>query len=283
MIVTEPEQDTAEAFRFECLPAVACVEADRFCEDCGYNLRTQAVRREPRTRILLARCPECGRCHAANDSTSAARPWLRRLGLFLLLCWSALIICGAVMVLVGQGAVIYHTLYALTTRRHVETVKTLPGGSTFTWVTTGPVEPMTDSPRYPLTILVAAVASFGLGIVAASIAVVVFHHWSRRSYLWLALTGPTVVAGVVCVAWWYEARHLFTWGLPHIVGQALAQMLGGMAGISLGRPLVRLIVRVLFPPGLRSPLAFLWLADGLRPPTMVNPAEKPPVPTVLPG
>lgn len=282
-IVTEPGEESAGPFRFEGLPAVACVEVDRFCEGCGYNLRTQAVRSEPRTRILVVRCPECGRYHSATDSTSAGRPWLRRLGLLLLFCWGAVIVYGLAMVLIGQGAVVYHTLYALTTHRQIETVKSFPDGSMSIRIANAALEPVTDGGRYALTVLAAAAASFGLGFVAASIVVVVFHHWSRRSYLWLALTGPTLVAGVVFVAWWYEARHLFTWGLPHVVGQALVQSLGGIAGIFLGRPLVRLIVRALFPPGLRSPLAFLWLTDGLGPPKMVDLAGQPPAPPGRPA
>ena len=50
------------------LPRLLHFEVDRFCEGCGYNLRGQVVRREPGTKILLARCPECGCFHPAADA-----------------------------------------------------------------------------------------------------------------------------------------------------------------------------------------------------------------------
>lgn len=39
----------------------ACIELDRFCEECSYNLRTLAVTPDPRTGIPVVRCTECGK------------------------------------------------------------------------------------------------------------------------------------------------------------------------------------------------------------------------------
>lgn len=44
---------------------------------------------------------------------------------------------------------------------------------------------------------------------------------------------------------------------------AMLPLAGGMI---CGRPLVRLLIRALLPPRLRSSLALLWIADGLEPP-----------------
>lgn len=88
-----------EPFNFESCEQVAVVEIDRYCHHCGYNLRMSPVRRDPRTEILLARCPECGRFASAADSTSAARPWLKLLIGFLFVAW-LLILAGLV---VGAG------------------------------------------------------------------------------------------------------------------------------------------------------------------------------------
>jgi hypothetical protein len=40
------------------------------------------------------------------------------------------------------------------------------------------------------------------------------------------------------------------------------------AGMRIGRPLVRLLIRLLLPPRIRGPLAILWTTDGLPPPSI---------------
>ena len=52
---------------------VACIDLDRFCEGCAYNLRTLPVYRDERTGIPVVRCPECGRFQSANDASTVAR------------------------------------------------------------------------------------------------------------------------------------------------------------------------------------------------------------------
>ena len=64
---------------FERLPVIAHIETDRFCQRCSYNMRTQAVRRDPRTELLLARCPECGRFDSVRDHVTATKAWVQRL------------------------------------------------------------------------------------------------------------------------------------------------------------------------------------------------------------
>lgn len=66
---------------------LACVESDRFCAGCGYNLRTLPVHRDYRTKILLVRCTECGQYQPANDLATVTRPWLHRLSAFFLVLW----------------------------------------------------------------------------------------------------------------------------------------------------------------------------------------------------
>lgn len=53
----------AEPPGFEDWPEISRVETDRFCFRCGYNLHQQSVRRDPRTEVLVSRCPECGTFH----------------------------------------------------------------------------------------------------------------------------------------------------------------------------------------------------------------------------
>ena len=84
------------------------------------------------------------------------------------------------------------------------------------------------------------------------------HSW-LLNFLWLL---PLVAAILIALVWHGEAPHLFTWGLIYVGAHAALQIIGGLFGVSLGRPLARLLVRILLPPGIRPKLAYLWLADG---------------------
>jgi len=47
-----------------------------------------------------------------------------------------------------------------------------------------------------------------------------------------------------------------------VCARVCVQAFGGVAGVFLGRPLARLTVRIVLPPGVRPRLAYLWLADN---------------------
>ena len=79
-VLFEMPAETASRDRMEDGP-LACVESDRFCARCGYNLRTLPIPRDGRTKILLVRCTECGHYQPANDSAAVTRPWLAYLWL----------------------------------------------------------------------------------------------------------------------------------------------------------------------------------------------------------
>ena len=71
----------------DALTPIAVIETDAFCEDCGFNLRTQKVWRDERLAISVCRCPECGRHHAAGMRTTAGSAWARRAALGGLVVW----------------------------------------------------------------------------------------------------------------------------------------------------------------------------------------------------
>lgn len=246
---------------FTRLPQIACVETDRFCDACGYNLRTQAVRRDPRTEILLCRCPECGRFHPASEAATAGRLWLQRLMTLLLAFWIILIgsaVCGFA---VGQGSITAFTLDALTYNERVS----MPGGRSGRYTYVLQPRPVVREPG--LLCAISGSTSLGLGLFASFAAVVVFPHWRRWIYSAVALAWPVAVALVVVYIWWTVAPHLMRWGWPYIWGHALVCILGGVVGAAIGRPLARLIVRLCLPPRLRPALSYLWVADGLPPPS----------------
>ena len=93
---------------------VACIELDRFCEDCSYNLRTLPVVPDPRTGIPVVRCTECGRFQPANTTVTALRPWIARVTSVTLFGWMFLLIAIFFWLGMAQGAINYATLEELT-------------------------------------------------------------------------------------------------------------------------------------------------------------------------
>lgn len=258
----------AEAAPWERWPTIAYVETDRYCEHCGYNLRTQAVRRDPQTQILLTRCPECGRLHAAADTTGVTKLWLRRFALLLLVTWMGLIAVGCLGTLALEATIIGATLDDFTTYDYSDRRSS---GNTYV-----PPRLIVKSfdwrPHYPTQVLgFCGAAAALLGFITVFVAVVVFPHWRRGFYLFPVLAGPALVAGLALFFWRMnvleaKAPELVGWSLPYIGGYMLMEMLGGLTALFCGRPLARGLVRMLLPSRLRAPFAYLWLADGKSPP-----------------
>lgn len=239
-------------------PIVAYIEIDRYCSHCGYNLRTQPVSRDDRTRLLITRCPECGGFEAASGTTTAASPWLNRLATLGLLVWILAVLWAMVGLSFAQGAVSYGTLEELTRwagRR--------------TRLVVGP-----GFGHYGLFMAVVSAGSFTLGFLALQLITVVCHHWRRVGYVVLAWMQCLAVTVVVWAMWLDTGPNLMEWGLKYIVGLALLRLAGAMSAVWLGRPLARLIVRVMLPTRAQQVLAFLWFADGLHPPRTSTPASE---------
>jgi hypothetical protein len=270
---------------FDRQPAVALVETDRYCEGCGYNLRTQPVRRDARTRLLLCRCPECGGFHPVREGVTAGQVWLQRLGTLGLFAW----ILTILTVIIGLGAAqvgfTYVTLEELTTYRQVvlptpSSSQPAATGTTMTLVTGGRItitqsggtattyrrEVRTSYPYYRVFLALMYGLSFALGFVLMLFAVVALHHWRRWGCLLLACVVPLVTGAVAWYAWSIESPHLIDWGTMKVVSHSAACLAGGLTGILVGRPFVRLLVALMLPPRVRQVLAFLWLADGKQPP-----------------
>lgn len=241
---------------------VACIELDRFCGNCGYNLRTLPVCRDEHTGIPVVRCPECGRFQSANDASTALRPWLDRLTLFLLGGWVLFLVAVFAHLCLAEGAVSYANLDELT-EHEGSNVRRIGNTTIRGWVnTSAPLEVTTEYPEYEFFIASILFGSFMIAFTCGLFAVIAMPHWHRAAYAELMLAMPVIAGVVVAVVWKYDAPHLFLWGMPYIAAHAGAQLLGGLAGIAFGRPLGRLAVRVFLPPSVRPRVAFLWLADG---------------------
>ena len=269
MSETEDQPVIDTTFAFERLPLVAEMELDRFCDHCGYNLRTQAVRRDPRTRILLCRCPECGRFHPATGQTSVFSPWLRRLATLLLAFWILVIGGGFIGLAIAEGAMTVVTVEDLGRRRYAYSQDTRR------WQRSGlPLYMRTHEREYIQWVVGMAIGSLAVSFGGMALITVFCYHWRRWTCDLVAVAMPTLVGLVLLLTLRYGGpRDTLPWATSYIILYTLIQVLGGIFGIASGRPMARLVIRIFLPPRARQTLAFLWLADGKKPPsTAADPA-----------
>jgi len=287
--MSQAERESDLLLDFDRQPTVARVEIDRFCDGCGYNLRTQPVRQLGQTGLLLCRCPECGRLQSARDSTTAGRLWLGRLGTLLLFVWIIVVLGAGFGLAAAQVGLTFVPLEEFSRYQPITSIVPTPpipaasmpigapqstitiiqqGGVTYRTVTSLQRQVRADVPYYLPFILLMRGLSFSSGFVLAMLAAVVLYHWRRWGYL-IPVVAISVGAGLlVWGIWRNEQPHLLDWANPHILAHAAAHLAGGLAGILLGRPLARLIATLVLPPRVRQVLAFLWLVDGKEPPAV---------------
>ncbi|MCH8878396.1 MAG: hypothetical protein IID34_00760 [Planctomycetes bacterium] len=259
-------------------PILAYVEVDRYCPHCAYNLRTQPVRRDGPTRLLVARCPECGAFDAVANAMTATKPWLSRLAMLGLLLWIIALLWSIFGLSFAQGAVNYVTLEEFTFWQQG------PASSPPAGVLLRPyrrvLRPDYLTRDYYFTMSLAIFGSFALAFLLIAMLVVVCHHWRRVVFVCFAVVHTLVVSAFVWEIWRHDVPGLFDWGREYIVAFAIVRLVGALAAVWAGRPLARLTVRIFLPPRIRSVLAFLWLADGLEPPRKETPTDGTDVPTV---
>ncbi len=258
-------------------PILAYVEVDRYCPKCAYNLRTQPVRRDGPTQLLVARCPECGAFDAVAGTMTATKPWLSRLATLGLLMW-ILAVLGAIFGLsLAQGAVTIGTIAGFTTWQQIQGPIVTTGSFRSTYQRV--LKPDYRGRNYDFIITLAVFGSFVLAFLLVAMLVVVCHHWGRAVVACFAVVHTSVVSAFVWEIWEQDMPELIDWGKEYIVGFALVRLIGALSAVWAGRPLARLTVRIFLPPRVRSVLAFLWLADGLDLPRKETPADGTDVPT----
>lgn len=281
------------------LERFAHLEADTFCEGCGYNLHGQIVQRDERLGLMICRCPECGRYHPAGHKTAATSLWLSRfaaLGLFL---WVLVVLAVITLACIAFGAIqVLHVeaMSYITTvdaqGREIDHQPIGPGGA-YVAVYAGTTQPVvnagrtrnvrtfTPSPRMmqfqterpwwiPLIILGFAAGS---GIAAGMLLVTFLWHWDKRNYVWTVLL-PLATAGFVCTMIYFDDWYdlIRAWSLQRVVMWGLIETAFMYIGILIGRPFARLLLRMFVPPRPRQHLAFLWHADGkVLPPVTAGP------------
>ena len=250
-------------------PVVSHLQTDTFCAGCGYNLNTQAVLRDARLDLLVCRCPECGRFTAAGQGTSAARVWLNRFGILLLMIWLLFLFVIFGLGSLALGGLSYGSLMSLTTVRsqqipfpnrpnafYYKSHYELRAAFTMNqeairemWVEEG------------IVIACGAALAFLLG---ALYSVFLWHLRGWRRYLCLVM--PALgVGGAIC-SWVLDPMTLQirNWGVPRLVLFLLLEWAAMLGGILLGRAVARGVLGLVLPPKVRQHLSFLWLRDGKR-------------------
>lgn len=245
---------------FSSLPGVAQVEHDTLCENCGYNLHMQAVRRDPRTGILLIRCPECGRFHAAPVPSAQLQVWMRRGITCLSILW-----VFALLALIGLAFVVEAVITSIWIEKFGSVLRGRYGDTRQwdgSWWT---LSELREPAARAFAWLIGGIGISALltGFVVVGVATVTFPHWPRWGYKVYAFVLPVTAVvplyGIAAANRYYLADAALR---PWLVMLTAVFVAGGLAGAVLGRSLARGIVILLIPPFLRPYLAFLWLVDG---------------------
>jgi len=261
--MSQPETDLG--------PVVGHIQTDTFCENCGYNLHTQAVVRDERLGLLVCRCPECGRHAAAGRLTSASRVWLNRFGTGLLIGWVLFLLTLFALCSLFLGLAAYgHLMQDVRFESFQRPAPNRPGQFypmmryTLRGDSRSGMENDIEWQRRELferALLIGVTAL--LGLVAGGLFAVLLWHldgWRRALGLLPALVG----CGWSAVAWLNDPMTVWIreWGLRRLTFVCLGESAAIAAGIFLGRPVARGLLHILLPPKLRQHLAFLWAVDG---------------------
>jgi hypothetical protein len=271
------------------------LEVDHFCEFCGYNLHGQLVARDARLGIMVCRCPECGRYHAAGHGATAKSIWVARVAAVALLLWVLIEVGVVVLVAFGFGGLqivpfdvmMYRKMLAPDGREviyaqskngawgpvYVDTKQPATSGFRMVYSTHRPADasPFARNRRERWTCWDVALIlglSAGLGYVAGLLLVVAVWHWPKRRYAWMLLL-PFVSAGFV-IGFGVAIDDLFEeirgWAYGAVLLSAAWQGLFIAVGIVTGRKVARTLVRLFVPPRPRQHLGFLWSIDGKQVP-----------------
>lgn len=290
----ESSQPASVDAPFEQLDELAYIEVDCFCGKCAYNLRGQPVRREPRTGLALAKCPECGSFQPAGQLATVLRPWLQRGATLVLMLWLLVCVWLMAMSLTGQVAVTGAAVdelgrierrwryydewsgYGPNYGRRPRNVIVESDSNVFQYSPSRQLRnaqrpydyDLLQLPRQWWLLLWSALGGLlALGLVSLVIWTLIFPHWRKLWYVFIALLGPLaamlIVTGVALFGGFRWLPTGFEWV---VVGCMTAGIAGGMLGVLIGRPTARGVVRVFLPPRLRGPFAYLWIADGRTPP-----------------
>ncbi len=229
-------------------PPLGFVELDRYCEECGRNLYAQPVNREEGTALLVARCPECGRHHAAAQTSTIAVVWLKRSTSIAVLFWMIAVIAALMISWIPLAAMQSEMIDTFTTESRRDNIHTRAYR-----------EP--DDIVWEVAALLTTLTAL-IGFFQVFVLMVTAHHWRRWAYFIAAFALPAAPCVFFMLGFWYSERDHFAMVLPFLLGMYGVAVAGALLAAAFGRVFGRLLIRALIPPRSRQVLAFLWVADG---------------------
>lgn len=263
------------------------IEADLFCDHCGYNLHSQPVVRDERTGILVARCTECGRFQAVANASNASRVWLLRLSAIVVALWGLILFAFVIAAMFGLFGLQMGAIEGLSHGRwQTDGSSSIyrtwdPTLQKTVWMDAATDKPITqENPKWARTYRPAREV-FEL----PSAAIVLIGLWSL---------GPIIFGSVLAVAMWHVSRlrllvfllipilsaaiTLFVMQMDEgdrggslrvvaaiVVAATAAQIVLTFLGMIIGRPMARFLAKLFIPPRPRQAIAFLWSVDGKKP------------------
>lgn len=272
---------------------VSMLSADRACTRCAFNLLGQPVVRERHYGLLIIRCPECGTVASLQEYPLLGR-WANRWGALLAGLWFLLITAATLSVAgIIAGFTLGTTLQ--TSDRLVNAIKDAyiaheaalgkaADQVSWWWITDMNWWNAQDKSKFIADaggwMRAVRWRGFALWIMGGCILFPIAAAWSvmmaHRRGLRLVLTllpmlGFALVFnlfsrfGVSTFTSVQDLAASLVWNVVMPLSLLCASV-SLFAGVLLGRPLARLVVRAAMPPRLRVPLSWLWTCDGLPPP-----------------
>jgi hypothetical protein len=274
------------------------INTDRPCARCGFNLFGQPIIREAHYGLIAARCPECSQIAALQEYPALGR-WADRWARTLAALWVVVLFVAAGtqfgptfgMLLAGVEIASEDFGESIATAFDESTRLSqgpIPGRSgmlggwtdvdTEWWREHG--NALIES-KGGLTAVINhrfawLLAPINIGSLAAGIFWSVCLLGARRRSVMIPAMLPLVIA--VVIAWLAQSNRMTGTSVKahdisvETIKRLVLPLLGGTAmmsvllGVSQGRRLARLVVRLSLPPRMRSSLAILWTRDGLPPP-----------------
>jgi hypothetical protein len=240
---------------------VSTVQVNSYCAYCNYNLYSQKVSRDDRLGILVCRCPECGRFTAAGAMSTANQKLMQRLS------------TGAIIIYVGF---LIGLLAIFATVLGVCQAGILQNRY---WIDyPPPANPNWNPSPDQFSIRPALISGAITGSLLGGFFAVFCWHW-RRHWRFLAAVAPLLIALLVWNTWdvpnygvskIVPRSDLVGWGIRWLSVIAGVQILSIIVGELTGRPIGRLVLRILVPASLLQYLSFLWYVDGKSPPSPRN-------------
>ncbi|MFK7959028.1 MAG: hypothetical protein AB8G96_00760 [Phycisphaerales bacterium] len=272
---------------------VGVIGADRLCVRCGYNLINQPIVRESTYDMIIARCSECGTVAAVQEYPAVGR-WANRFTAAGAVLWFLLVIATVA----GGSALMATAAFATQDVQRWPFTRVLEGlhradepasfedgnrsDTVFDWFSSQSPDSLRErvqqrkldgdsrfdnGPPLWFPALFFAIALAAIGTIGA----VLLPNQGRRGLIVVGLAMTALSGGTLFLidiaeldTSWFDYSDVYyrLHGRRIMAITAVAMSGVAIAGLLIGRPVMRGLVRLGIPPRLRGPLAFLWTADG---------------------